>query len=112
MAEKCTKTSSPDWRLMKPNPFASLNHFTVPCSIGITFFYFEISAEKNPASEEVTLIAGPAVNCGESNLADRYWMSDSGRRIHMDGISLRAKPCEISHQRAEKEFACYESQRP
>src|SRR6266702_5944198 len=32
IAEKCTKTSSPDWRLMKPKPLASLNHFTVPCS--------------------------------------------------------------------------------
>jgi hypothetical protein len=102
MAEKCTKTSSPDWRLMKPNPFASLNHFTVPCSIGTTFFYFEISAEKNPAGEEVTLIAGPAVNCGESDLADRDWMSDRGDRIHLDGISFASKPCEISHQRAEK----------
>src|SRR5437899_202073 len=33
MAEKCTKTSSPVWRLIKPKPLASLNHFTVPCSI-------------------------------------------------------------------------------
>src|ERR1017187_9391466 len=32
MAEKWTKTSSPDWRWMNPNPFAALNHFTVPCS--------------------------------------------------------------------------------
>jgi hypothetical protein len=33
MAEKWTKTSSPDWRWMNPNPFAALNHFTVPCSL-------------------------------------------------------------------------------
>src|SRR5581483_3544271 len=33
MAEKCTKTSSPVWRLIKPYPLASLNHLTVPCSI-------------------------------------------------------------------------------
>ena len=33
MAEKCTKTSSPFCRLIKPYPLASLNHFTVPCSI-------------------------------------------------------------------------------
>src|SRR5262249_8159049 len=32
IAEKCTKTSSPVCRLMKPKPLASLNHFTVPCS--------------------------------------------------------------------------------
>src|ERR1700733_3671114 len=33
MAEKWTKTSSPDWRWMNPKPFAALNHFTVPCSL-------------------------------------------------------------------------------
>src|SRR6266478_984065 len=32
IAEKCTKTSSPVWRWMNPNPFEALNHFTVPCS--------------------------------------------------------------------------------
>src|SRR5437667_12226552 len=30
MAEKCTKTSSPPSMVMKPKPFASLNHLTVP----------------------------------------------------------------------------------
>src|SRR5439155_6744976 len=30
MAEKCTNTSSPPSWEMKPKPFASLNHFTVP----------------------------------------------------------------------------------
>src|SRR5215218_5800835 len=30
MALKCTKTSGPPSREMKPKPFASLNHFTVP----------------------------------------------------------------------------------
>jgi len=29
----------------------------------------------------VTLIAGPAVNCGESNLADRDWMCERGNRF-------------------------------
>src|SRR5580700_4487432 len=33
MAEKCTKTSSPVERWMKPYPFAPLNHFTVPFSL-------------------------------------------------------------------------------
>jgi len=33
MAEKWTKTSSPDWRWMNPNPLLALNHFTVPCSL-------------------------------------------------------------------------------
>src|SRR5271156_3229077 len=32
IAEKCTKTSSPVWRWIKPKPFDALNHFTVPCS--------------------------------------------------------------------------------
>src|SRR5690348_4616974 len=30
IARKCTNTSSPFSRLMKPKPLASLNHFTVP----------------------------------------------------------------------------------
>jgi hypothetical protein len=33
MAEKWTKISLPFSCLMNPNPFALLNHFTVPCSI-------------------------------------------------------------------------------
>src|ERR1700677_2824671 len=33
MAEKWTKTSSPDWRWMNPKPLLALNHFTVPCSL-------------------------------------------------------------------------------
>src|SRR5215831_13512622 len=35
MAEKCTKTSSPPSWEMKPNPFASLNHFTVPVATDV-----------------------------------------------------------------------------
>ncbi|SPE17890.1 hypothetical protein SBA5_1150006 [Candidatus Sulfotelmatomonas gaucii] len=35
MAVWWTNTSSPLARLRKPNPFASLNHFTVPCSITV-----------------------------------------------------------------------------
>src|SRR6516162_1711799 len=31
MAEKWTKTSSPDWRWMNPKPLLALNHLTVPC---------------------------------------------------------------------------------
>src|SRR5439155_19342324 len=44
MALKCTKTSGPPSREMKPNPFASLNHFTVPVmraietSLGMAMF--------------------------------------------------------------------------
>src|SRR5947207_14902718 len=33
MALKCTNTSSPSGREMKPYPFSALNHFTVPCGI-------------------------------------------------------------------------------
>src|SRR5215469_18891044 len=38
MAEKCTNTSSPFSRCMKPKPFAALNHFTVPFSFTIASF--------------------------------------------------------------------------
>src|SRR5271157_4108710 len=38
MAEKCTKTSSPVERWIKPYPFAPLNHFTVPFSLTRTPF--------------------------------------------------------------------------
>src|SRR5579862_685967 len=41
MAEKCTKTSSPFCRLIKPYPLASLNHFTVPCSMCL-YSYFPL----------------------------------------------------------------------
>src|SRR5580704_9357920 len=37
MAEKWTKTSSPDWRWMNPNPLLALNHLTVPCSLTDVF---------------------------------------------------------------------------
>jgi hypothetical protein len=43
MAEKCTKTSSPDWRLIKPKPLASLKPFhrslfhCATCSIVLNF---------------------------------------------------------------------------
>src|SRR5476649_1395177 len=59
MAEKCTKTSSPFSRWMKPNPFPALNHFTVP----VSFIYFlfllitcdllpDVSLEENNRSYE------------------------------------------------------------
>src|SRR6476646_4223103 len=40
MAEKCTKTSSPFSLEIKPYPFASLNLFTVPCSMCYTHSLF------------------------------------------------------------------------
>src|SRR5690349_11905036 len=45
MAEKCTNTSAdPSSGVMNPNPFASLNHFTLPfvltCCITSTVFRF------------------------------------------------------------------------
>src|SRR4051812_3510971 len=45
MAEKCTKTSSPVDRWMKPNPLAPLNHFTVPFSL--TNCSFRLCADWN-----------------------------------------------------------------
>src|SRR5262247_330141 len=38
MALKCTNTSSPPSWVMKPKPFASLNHFTVPCAMTFPLF--------------------------------------------------------------------------
>src|SRR5919106_5968505 len=38
MALKCTKTSSPSSREMKPNPLSGLNHFTVPVVKAIPSF--------------------------------------------------------------------------
>src|SRR6266700_3395247 len=43
MAEKCTKTSSPLAREMNPKPLASLNHFTVPCSMMEYFLFFDVT---------------------------------------------------------------------
>src|SRR5581483_3819847 len=51
MAEKCTKTSSPDWRLMNPYPFASLNHFTVPCSNVVLFSVVNLNLLRRIAGE-------------------------------------------------------------
>jgi beta-glucosidase/6-phospho-beta-glucosidase/beta-galactosidase len=47
MAEKCTKTSSPDSRLIEPKPFATLNHFTVPCSIVLPVSIVEFLLEES-----------------------------------------------------------------
>src|SRR5256885_8129472 len=46
MAEKCTNTSSPVDRWMKPNPLAPLNHFTVPFSL--TNCSFRLCADAFP----------------------------------------------------------------
>src|SRR5271165_566308 len=54
MAEKWQKTSSPDWRWMNPNPFAALNHFTVPCSLInlLTLCPKAICASRPPPGDE------------------------------------------------------------
>jgi hypothetical protein len=46
MAEKCTKTSSPFSREIKPKPLASLNHLTVPFSMLMFLPLLEFSAEE------------------------------------------------------------------
>src|SRR3954453_17207098 len=48
MAEKCTKTSSPVDRWMKPKPLAPLNRFTVPFSL--TNCSFRLCADDFPFS--------------------------------------------------------------
>src|ERR1700723_3290113 len=48
MAEKWTKTSSPDWRWMNPKPLLALNHFTVPCSLTDVLPSFELFATSRP----------------------------------------------------------------
>src|ERR1700730_1833128 len=42
MTEKCTNTSCPLWRWMKPKPLLALNHFTVPCAL-LTALLFSVS---------------------------------------------------------------------
>src|SRR6266700_789676 len=83
MAEKCTNTSSPDWRLIKPKPLASLNHFTVPCSIVLPVsIVFEFLLRRIAAGDKG--IAGwrnrPST-AGESNLADNHWMCQPRERF-------------------------------
>src|ERR1017187_7820221 len=52
MAEKCTKTSSPFSRWMKPYPLAALNHFTVPFSLirCFLFRYLQINLPRRGAT--------------------------------------------------------------
>src|ERR1700739_751099 len=57
MAEKCTKTSSPLWRWMKPKPLLALNHFTVPCSL-LTALLFSVS--RGPAEHNIKLSDAPS----------------------------------------------------
>src|SRR6266436_1728140 len=42
MAEKCTKTSSPFSRWIKPYPLAALNHFTVPFSFICLYSFLNV----------------------------------------------------------------------
>src|SRR3954467_12912385 len=50
IAEKCTNTSSPLAREMNPKPLASLNHFTVPCSMMEYFLIFDVTFEGQSGS--------------------------------------------------------------
>ena len=53
IAEKCAKTSSPPSSgVIKPKPFASLNHLTVPVDI----LHFLKQNQKSPAEAKKTLI--------------------------------------------------------
>src|SRR4029453_13684487 len=48
MALKCTNTSSPASWVMKPKPFASLNHLTVPLAIEPTSFFLALRPGDTP----------------------------------------------------------------
>src|SRR5574340_663424 len=53
MAEKWTKTSSPDCRWMNPKPLLALNHFTVPCSFNyVSLFCLSYLALLSTASSQ------------------------------------------------------------
>src|SRR2546426_2355881 len=93
MAEKCTKTSSPDWRLMKPKPLASLNHFTVPCSIVLPVSILNFCLEESLRVIRVSLVGGTDSQLlGESNLADIYWMCEARKTIHSEQRTNRPHP--------------------
>src|SRR5271155_2929434 len=61
IAEKCTKTSSPVWRWIKPKPFDALNHFTVPCSFTLQP-RIELLCRLDPFPKESPRIGREAVN--------------------------------------------------
>src|SRR5271154_3485162 len=68
MAEKWTKTSSPDWRWMNPNPLLALNHLTVPCSLtDVYFLLFKLFATSRPPpavtqKEAASNLAAPSID--------------------------------------------------
>src|SRR5580704_1391111 len=69
MAEKCTKTSSPDWRWMNPKPLLALNHFTVPCSFTcISFFRLSYLCFSNASSRTTKKAASVNLQPLQANL--------------------------------------------
>src|SRR5262245_34712186 len=67
MAEKCTNTSSPPGWEMKPKPFASLNHFTVPLA---TLMLLE-SGPEGPNYRDITLRLRPVTVTAVLDWPDR-----------------------------------------
>src|SRR5579872_591155 len=76
MAEKCTKTSSPVERWIKPYPLAPLNHFTVPFSLTeeTPFAYTKI----HPPSFRGEIL--PLKGCGRSLMPGQCRTRDSTRK--------------------------------
>jgi hypothetical protein len=70
---------------MKPKPLASLNHFTVPCSIVLPASILNFSSEESLRVIRVSLVGGTDFQLlGESNLADSDLMCDAMKTIHSE----------------------------
>src|SRR5271169_5413077 len=75
MAEKCTNTSSPFSREMKPKPLASLNHFTVPCSICFSnFLIVDVALRDRKVTGRIARTSGgmAAKRAVQTNAAELY----------------------------------------
>src|SRR5438105_11731170 len=90
---------------MKPKPLASLNHFTVPCSIVLPVSILNFCSE-----ESLRLIRGDAgwrdrlfKLLGESNLADVYLMRQLGKTIHSEPGRRQLSP-NRRHQKVSRIF--------
>src|SRR5919106_801815 len=80
MALKCTKTSSPSSREMKPNPLSGLNHFTVPVVKAIPSF--------RGRSRTSRFDGLPAGSPAEGTARSRVMRCGNDAEPHLDDASL------------------------
>src|ERR1700690_353815 len=96
MAEKWTKTSSPDWRWMNPKPLLALNHFTVPCSLTdvlpllLSYLCFSTASSRN-AKEAASVNLQPL----QSNLKVLQEQQTHARRSTLSPLLLMNSFCAL-----------------